>query len=218
MHVTTAVTAPDEWRDGAAGNAAIDPEWWQAFNGPALTALIERALARNTDVLAAAARVQQAQASIRLARSAMLPTLDAVGGGQHGRDLGAVGATTSTVLQPELQLNWQVDLFGRLSRLTDAARLRYVASQADRDAIALSVAAQVAQVYIGLLALDAQLVVSQETVTSRAEAFRRPRTKRGSDIPPSSSSRRPSPNTSSAQAHRRCTTRRSPSIGRECDA
>jgi NodT family efflux transporter outer membrane factor (OMF) lipoprotein len=167
-----AVQAPAGWRDGAVGNAAINPQWWQAFNDPALTALIERALARNTDVLAAAARIQEAQASIRLARSTVLPALDAVGGGQRGRNIGAAGAATSTALQPELQLNWQVDLFGRLSRLTDAARLRYVASQADRDAIALSVASQVAQAYIGLLALDMQLLVSQQTVRSRAEALR----------------------------------------------
>ncbi|GAA0439871.1 MULTISPECIES: efflux transporter outer membrane subunit [Sphingomonas] len=169
---TASVTAPAGWRDGTAGNAAIDPQWWQAFEDQALTALIERALARNTDVLAAAARIREAQASIRTARSAALPTLDAVGGAQHGRDLGTAGATTSTAIQPELQLNWQVDLFGRLSRLTDAARLRYVASQADRDATALAVSAQVAQAYIGLLALDAQLLVSQQTVTSRAEALR----------------------------------------------
>lgn len=167
-----AVIAPAGWRDGTTGNAAIDPQWWQAFNDPALTGLVERALARNTDVLTAAARIREAQASIRTARSAALPTLDAVGGGQHGRDLGTAGATTSTAIQPEVQLNWQVDLFGRLSRLTDAARLRYVATQADRDATALAVSAQVAQAYIGLLALDAQLLVSQQTVTSRAEALR----------------------------------------------
>ncbi|MDX3910172.1 MAG: efflux transporter outer membrane subunit [Sphingobium sp.] len=170
---SAAITAPVAWRDGATGSATIDPHWWEAFNDSKLTALIERALARNTDVLSAAARVQEAQATIRLARSAVLPTLDAVGGGQRQRTLGGAGATTtSTALQPEVQLNWQVDLFGRLSRLTDAARLRYVASQADRDAAALAVSAEVAQAYIGLLALDAQLFVSEQTVTSRAEALR----------------------------------------------
>ncbi|CAH0496050.1 efflux transporter outer membrane subunit [Novosphingobium sp. CECT 9465] len=169
---SAAIPEPAAWRDGATGSAAVDPRWWEAFNDPKLTALIERALARNTDVLLAAARVQEAQATIRLARSAALPTLDAVGGGQYARSIGAAGVITSTALQPEIQLNWQVDLFGRLSRLTDAARLRYVASQADRDAVALAVSAEVAQAYIGLLALDAQLLVSQQTVTSRAEALR----------------------------------------------
>ncbi len=169
---SAAITEPVAWRNGATGNATIDPHWWEAFHDPKLTALIDRALARNTDVLSAAARVQEARASIQLARSAVLPTLDAVAGGQRERTLSATGVTTSTALQPEAQLNWQVDLFGRLSRLTDAARLRYVASQADSDAAALTVSAEVAQAYIGLLALDAQLLVSEQTVTSRAEALR----------------------------------------------
>ncbi|RYM11514.1 efflux transporter outer membrane subunit [Sphingobium cupriresistens] len=166
------VVAPAAWRDAVAAAGSIAPDWWRAFGDPVLDRLIEDALARNTDILVAAARVQEAQADIRTARSALLPAVDAIGAGQYARAPGASGLSTSTALQPELQANWQVDLFGRLSRLTDAARLRYVASQADRDAMALSVAAQVAQGYIGLLALDAQLFVSQETVTSRKEALR----------------------------------------------
>jgi len=162
------VAPPAAWRDTPSNNGTVDPAWWQAFGDPALTRLIEAALARNTDVLTAAARVEEVAADVRLARSALLPSLDAVGAAQRSRSLG----TTSTALQPEFQLSWQVDLFGRLSRLTEAARQQYVASQADRDAVALSVAAQTAQAYIGLLALDAQLAVSRETVKSRAEALR----------------------------------------------
>lgn len=167
-----AVAAPAGWRDGQTGTAAIDPRWWEAFGDPVLTGLVESALARNTDVLIAAARIQETQAAIRLARSAALPSVDAVAAVQRSRSLSTSGIVTSTALQPELQVSWQADVFGRLSRMTDAARLQYVASQADRDAIALSVAAQVAQAYIGLLALDAQLLVSRETVVSRVEALR----------------------------------------------
>ncbi|WP_242154224.1 efflux transporter outer membrane subunit [Sphingomonas sp. BAUL-RG-20F-R05-02] len=168
----SAVVPPGVWRDGIGGSARIDARWWQAFNDPVLTRLIEAALARNTDVLTAAARIREAQANVRLARAARLPMLDATGGVSRSRDLGTTGPATTTALQPELQVSWQLDLFGRLSRLTDAARLQYVASQADRDATALMVAAQVAQGYIGLLSLDAQLQVSEETVRSRAEALR----------------------------------------------
>lgn len=168
----SSVAAPANWRDTESGNARIDLHWWEAFGDPVLTRLVETALARNTDVLAAAARIEEARADARLARAALGPSVDGVGSGQYSRSLGAAGATRSTTLQPEVQLSWQVDLFGRLSRLRDAARLQYVASQADRDAVALSVAAETAQAYIGLTALDAQLMVSQETVTSRLEALR----------------------------------------------
>jgi multidrug efflux system outer membrane protein len=168
----SAITAPADWLDGGANTGIVDARWWQAFNDPNLTGLVEAALARNTDVLAATARIQEAEANIRLARSTLLPTLNASSGLGRSRSLGATGAATSTTIQPSLDASWQVDLFGRLSKLTDAARLQYRASQADRDAVALSIAAQVAQAYVGLLALDAQLTVSRETVTSRVEALR----------------------------------------------
>jgi NodT family efflux transporter outer membrane factor (OMF) lipoprotein len=167
-----AVAAPAAWLAGATGNATVAPTWWRAFGDPVLERLVEQALARNTDVLGAAARVQEAQANVALARSAMLPSLNIALGAQRGRSLGAAGTATSTALQPEAQVSWQADLFGRLGQLRQAARLQYVASQADRDAIALSVASGVAQAYIGLLALDARLNVSLETVESRKEALR----------------------------------------------
>lgn len=169
---SAAVVAPADWRDGAASDGRIDPRWWEAFGDPALTRLVDTALANNTDILVAVARIQEARADVRTARAALLPTMDGAAGAQRGRDLGPSGVLTTTAIQPEVQVNWQVDLFGRLSRLTDAARLRYVASQADRDATALAIASQVAQAYIALLALDAQLMVSRETVTSRKEALR----------------------------------------------
>lgn len=168
----SAVAPPDSWRDGNGDTAPVDPAWWTEFGDPTLSTLVEAALARNTDVLVAAARVQEAEAGIRLARGASLPTLDASGGIERSRSLSVIGINTTTAVQPLLQANWQLDLFGRLSRLTDAARLQYRASQADRDAAALAVTAQVAQAYIGLRALDAQLLVTRETVKSRAEALR----------------------------------------------
>jgi multidrug efflux system outer membrane protein len=169
---SAAVTPPAAWRNGPTGTAAVDPAWWSGFGDPTLPQLVQAALAHNTDVLAAAGRVQAAEASIRIARSALLPTLDAGVSGQRSRSLGSAGAAASTAVQPELQMSWQADFFGRLGSLSEAARLQYVATQADRDAAALSVAAAVAQAYIALIALDAQLHVSQETVQSRKEALR----------------------------------------------
>jgi multidrug efflux system outer membrane protein len=167
-----AVSVPTTWRAGGIGSAAVSPIWWQAFGDPVLERLVERAVTRNTDVLAAAASVQEAQANVALARSALRPSLNLAVGAQRARSLGATGASTSTALQPEVQVSWQTDLFGRLQRLTEAARLEYVASQADRDAVALSVASTVAQAYIGLISLDARLHVTLETVNSRREALR----------------------------------------------
>lgn len=166
------VAAPQAWRGGPTGNEALASEWWLGFGDPTLAQLVESALAHNADVLAAAARVQEAQATVRIARAALLPALDASLSAQRARSLGSTGLASSTALQPGLQVSWQTDLFGRLGHLSEAARLQYVATQADRDAAKLSIAAAVAQTYVDLIALDAQLRVSLETVESRKEALR----------------------------------------------
>lgn len=79
---------------------------------------------------------------------------------------------TTTAIQPALQANWELDLFGRIRSQIRAADLQFRATQAERDAAALAVAAGTAQNYILLLALDAQLGITRDTVASRAEALR----------------------------------------------
>jgi NodT family efflux transporter outer membrane factor (OMF) lipoprotein len=174
------VTAPEAWReplpstgsstDGGAG--AIDPQWWRAFGDPVLAALVQAALARNSDVLIAVSRVDEARAQAELAEAARLPALNASLGVQAGRSLTATGISTSRSFQPGLQASWEADLFGRIRNQIRAAGLQYQASQAERDAAALTVAASTVQNYIALLALDAQLYITRETVASRSEALR----------------------------------------------
>ena len=166
------VTAPAAWREPDAGATAIDPDWWRAFGDPTLAALVESALARNSDVLIAVARIDEARAQAELAESARLPALNGAIGIQTGRALEATGISNSKVIQPNLQANWELDLFGRIRNQIRAAGLQYRATQAERDAAALSVAASTAQNYVALLALDAQLFITRETVASRAEALR----------------------------------------------
>ena len=162
------VAPPLSWRDAPVGVGEIDPQWWRSFGDPTLNVLVERALARNTDVLTAIAVVDQARATTRLARSALLPSLDADGSATRSRQAGPA----ATTLTGALDASWEVDLFGRLRALDRAARRSYVASQADRDATALSVASQTAQQYITLLSLDTQLQVTRQTLVSRGETLR----------------------------------------------
>jgi multidrug efflux system outer membrane protein len=166
------VAAPDAWREAVPGTAAIDAQWWRGFGDPELAGLVEAALVRNSDVLIAVARVDEARAQAELAEAARLPALNGALGVQTGRSLEATGISNSKVIQPTLQANWELDLFGRIRNQIRAATLQYRASQAERDAAALAVAASTAQNYILLLALDAQLTITRETVASRAEALR----------------------------------------------
>ncbi|QNB00041.1 efflux transporter outer membrane subunit [Massilia sp. Se16.2.3] len=166
------VTPPAAWREPAEGNASVEPRWWRAFGDPRLDELVAAALARNSDVLIAVARVDEARAQAELAEAARLPAVNGALGVQAGRALQATGISDSKTIQPALQASWEPDLFGRIRNQVRAATLQYRASQAERDAVLLAVASTTAQNYIALLALDAQLFITHETVASRAEALR----------------------------------------------
>lgn len=168
-----AVTAPAQWRSTPAATAPIAAEWWQAYGDPVLATLVERALARNTDIAIAAARVRQAEAAVAQARSQLFPALDAAAAAGHSRSLSAFGtASVGSSFEPQVQASWEVDLFGRLRDLVGAARDQYLASAAAHDAAALSVAAATASSYITLRALDTQLRVAHDTLAARTESLR----------------------------------------------
>ncbi len=165
-------TPPASWREPGAMPVEISATWWEGFGDPRLTALVEAALAHNTDVLSAASRVEQAREQIQLSRAALLPTLDAALGAQRTRELTALGITHTTAVQPSLQVAYEIDLWGRLRRLSEAARQQFRASEAERDAVRLAVASTTARAYVSLLSLDRQLYVTRETVKSRQQALR----------------------------------------------
>jgi len=167
-----AFTPPASWRAEGVRASEISAHWWQSFGDEQLTALVEAALAHNSDVLIAASRVEQAREQIRLSHAALLPNLDAVLGAQRTRELSVLGITHTTAVQPSLQLSYEVDIWGRLQHLREAATLQYQASEAERDAVRLAVASTIARAYVSLLSLDRQLHVTRETLESRRQALR----------------------------------------------
>ncbi len=161
---------PSQWRQPNHGNAPV-AQWWRGFGDPALLDLVDRALARNTDVLIGAERLAAAREQIRLSRAALLPSLDAVFGLERSQDLGPLGLTRTTAAQPGLQFAYEVDLWGRLASLREAAELQFQASEAEQQTLRLALAATVAQGYVALLSLDRQLLLTHETVRSRRAAL-----------------------------------------------
>ena len=136
-------------------------------------ALVDKALAHNSDVAIAAGRVREARANVALARSQLLPTLEFAGAGGRSRSVSAFGTPLQqTFAQPQLQVAYEVDLFGRLADTTSAARSAYLASAAARDTIRLAVASATASQYIALLGLDARLTIARQTLTARADSLR----------------------------------------------
>lgn len=179
------VVPPAAWRTDAGPTAELQRDWWRSFGDPALEALVEKALANNSDIGVAAARVREASANVALARAQTLPTIDATLGGGRSRSVSAFGKPSEqNFAQPQLQVAYEVDLFGRLADQKSAARDSYFASEAAHDAVQLSVAAAVAGNYITLRGLDARLAVARETVGARSESLRIAKSRVGSGYSP----------------------------------
>lgn len=146
--------------------------WWQQFGDPVTNELVETALAQNTDLRAAAARVMQARAVLGVATGRRWPGVDASFGRERSKRTfdfggGRESATTSTYTL-DAAVSWQLDLFGRLRRQQEAERYRLLASEADREAVLHSVVAEV----VRLRALIASIERELEIARARAESFR----------------------------------------------
>lgn len=162
------VPPPAAWRTAPAAEGALAVDWWTLLGDPQLNALVDKALARNADIAAAAARVDEARALSRVAHSGPLPSVDAVAGVQGSRQLDAFGRSyESTAEQVGLRVAYEADLWGRLRDLDAAGRASLQASAAARDSVRLAVAATVARGYVSLLSFDAQLAVAKQTIAAR---------------------------------------------------
>lgn len=163
---------PAAWPAGQASEGDVQAGWWLAFADPLLARWVDLAAERNNDVLTAMARVDEARASLALAGAAALPQVSATAPLSAGRSLGARGLAQTRSIQPGLQASWEIDLWDRLGQLRHAADLRLQATQAEHDAVRLTVAATTVQAYIALRSQQAQLAAAQSTVRSRADAVR----------------------------------------------
>lgn len=162
-----------QWTIAQPAEAQSRGTWWKAFNDPVLDELIERAGAGNTDIQQAAARLAQARALLRGAQADRSPQIGA--GASANRGAGADtanGPTPATLLQAGLNLSYEVDLFGRLSRAQDAASLDAQSREALLQSTRLLVQAEVAQTYLALRATDTERALMQDTATAYADTLR----------------------------------------------
>lgn len=147
--------------------AAVD-RWWELYNDPVLNRLVDDALAANTDIRVAAARVAHARALLRSARSDRLPTTGIAVSGQRER----ISSAQLTQGEPReagvydggLTLSYEVDLFGRVSRGIEAARGDSAAAEADADAVRVAVIADTVRAYLDVTTSAERLQVAQDTV------------------------------------------------------
>jgi multidrug efflux system outer membrane protein len=155
---------------GAGGTAADDIDWQQFFLDPRLRELIRLALGNNRDLRIAALNIEQARAAFDVRRADRLPT---VGAGVSGSRQPRGDGSTTSVYAAGLQVTaYELDLFGRVRSLADAALAQYFATEAARAAVQISLVAAVASIYLAIQADEELLRVTRQALDTREESHR----------------------------------------------
>ncbi len=164
--VAAYVHAPPEGPEEPA--AAGDDRWWERFGDEVTCELVDRALAHNTDLRAAAARVLEAQAALAKAAGGRYPEVTAGLSATRSKvsfvlpELGRIGIF-STTYSDELSISYQVDLFGRLARTREAAWAELLAQEAAREALRHTVVSQVVRSRVRIATLERALATARRT-------------------------------------------------------
>jgi len=164
------IQSPANFRDQTPTQdtqSIADLPWWNVFQDPVLVQLVGEAVQNNRDLRGAVARVAQARALARVQKAQILPALTANAGASYGRgslQFPTESPTTGAVFEVDAQMSWEIDVWGRIRRGTEAAVAEYLATEQGRRAATVSLVADVAVAYVELRQLDAQLDVSRRTV------------------------------------------------------
>jgi multidrug efflux system outer membrane protein len=166
-----AVQVPATWRiELPQAEEVANTAWWTQFDDPVLDGLIQTALQNNLDVRIAAARVDQFVGILRTQRSQALPQFG-YGANLSRNQASEVGMPplpptldpVFNLYQGALSASWQIDLFGRVRRLSEAAQAQVYASEQAQRGVVLTLVTAVASSYITLRGLDRQLEIAQAT-------------------------------------------------------
>ena len=147
-----------------------DAPWWDVFGDPILKDLIREALQNNYDVAIAAARVREARAAFVSTRSDLYPSVDyGISAGRAKLTPGIAGSpggpalNASNFYSASMTMSWQLDIWGRIRRATEASRATLFATEDARRGVWLTLVSDLAQAYFELLALDVQLQIARNS-------------------------------------------------------
>ncbi len=162
------IATPARWQAGSRVDPCAVEHWAAAFADPTLTTLIHAALNHNFDLQAAAARVNAARETAVIAGAGRLPQLSFVPGYQRSRVRdGGFAATESGAFEALFNVSWEIDLWGRIRSLQQAAQQEADAVAADFYGARLSLAARTAQSYFELIEANLQIQVAEQSVKDR---------------------------------------------------
>lgn len=173
---TPETEAPEKFRemDTATDKSLADVPWWEVFQDKALQGLIREGVRNNHDLKLAAARVEEARASIGVARADILPQTDLTAGAQRDRNSQLLYPATerlTSTYSGGFNTSWEIDLWGRLRQKIRAAREEAEASGEFRRGVMITLVADIAQGYFQLRQYDLQLVIAQDTLETRKKTL-----------------------------------------------
>ncbi|MBK7422283.1 MAG: efflux transporter outer membrane subunit [Propionivibrio sp.] len=161
-------------QDGVSA-AAIG--WRDYFTDPQLQSLISLALDNNRDLRSAVLRVEEARAAYGIQRADLFPTIGALAREDRSRTPARMSLTGRPLVASQYQVglglaSWEIDFWGRVRSLEDAALETYLATDAASRAASIGLVAQVANNYLALRGLDERIALARQTIASREESFR----------------------------------------------
>ena len=176
------VEAPPVHRGAAAAGpeSLADLKWFDLFRDDQLTALVTTSLKQNFELRIAAERVLQARAAYGITRSERFPAIDGAAdlsavrsptaGATRGIPAGA--DTSASYVQAGFSLGWELDVWGRLRRLNEAARAQYLATEEARRGVITTLVADVTETYLSLRGLDLELEIARRTRDVATDSLR----------------------------------------------
>ena len=169
------IDEPQGWRiEYAEAANVVNTAWWEQFNDPVLNDLINTALEQNRDVRIAAARVEQFAANLKITRSEFFPQLGyGLSGSRDKTPPGLLPLGTDPVTetyQATINAGWELDVWGRIRRASEAGRAQLLAAEEGRRTVILTLVSSVATSYVTLRSLDRQLEIARSTVQTRRES------------------------------------------------
>ncbi len=171
------VVSPEAWRDAPAAdpNTLANTPWWELLNDPALQELIRSALAANKDLAIATERIAETRARLGFVKADLWPTID-IEGKAGAIELSGETAELTGGVDDQVDfyalagtVSWEIDVFGRIRRATEAQRALLLAAEETRRAVVISLVAEVARVHVELRDADRRLEIARRTLESRSE-------------------------------------------------
>ncbi len=170
---------PQSWQmtPEASQDLPTDDEWWHSFYDPMLDRLIAKTVANNFDVASAIKRIDMARNVVREAEADYSPTIGLSGGYTYSQQSGAlqkpVGKSTrSSAFSLGANMNWEIDVFGRVRANVKSQKAALDISRADYNAVMVSICAKVATAYMQLRACQKQLSVNQAHISSQEKVVK----------------------------------------------